>query len=204
MINRRRMKYYNKLKWILGIVMVFVLIATTNLIDRNNFFRVKDAVETLYQDRLIANDLLFDLSQSIQEKELAVKTSDTLFFANRNAQVNREIQSFVDQYAETQLTEDEARTFEQLKAELLVLDKEEKQLGRLVDGEVELLSSSISKIKTHLLRLSKIQLLEGRRQVSISNKAIETVELYTHIEIYLLAFLAIVVQILILYTPKKD
>ncbi len=198
------MKYYNKLKWILGIVMVFVLIATTNLIDRNNFFRVKDAVETLYQDRLIANDLLFDLSQSIQEKELAVKTSDTLFFANRNAQVNREIQSFVDQYAETQLTEDEARTFEQLKAELLVLDKEEKQLGRLVDGEVELLSSSISKIKTHLLRLSKIQLLEGRRQVSISNKAIETVELYTHIEIYLLAFLAIVVQILILYTPKKD
>ncbi|MDP4954373.1 MAG: MCP four helix bundle domain-containing protein, partial [Flavobacteriales bacterium] len=109
------MKFYNKLKWILGIMIVFVLIVTTNLIDRNNFIRVKGSVETLYEDRLKANDLLFDLSQAIQEKEVAILKSDTLFFSARNAALNREIQTYIDQYEQTQLTSDESRLFNQAK-----------------------------------------------------------------------------------------
>lgn len=198
------MKFYNKLKWILGIMIVFVLIVTTNLIDRNNFIRVKGSVETLYEDRLKANDLLFDLSQAIQEKEVAILKADTLFFSARNAALNREIQTYIDLYEQTQLTSDESRLFNKLREDLRVLEKEENAfIGSSYSNNSDLLISSTN-IKANLKALSKIQLLEGRRQVSISNKAIDTVELYTHIEIYLLAFLAIVVQILILYSPKKS
>mgnify|MGYP000386207867 CR=1 FL=1 len=31
------MNFYSKLKWTLGIVMVFAVVISTNLIDRNNF-----------------------------------------------------------------------------------------------------------------------------------------------------------------------
>lgn len=198
------MKFYNKLKWILGIMIVFVLIVTTNLIDRNNFIRVKGSVETLYEDRLKANDLLFDLSQAIHEKEVAVLKSDTLFFSARNAALNREIQTYIDQYEQTQLTSDESRLFNKLREDLRVLEKEENAfIGSSYSNNSDLLISSTN-IKASLKALSKIQLLEGRRQVSISNKAIDTVELYTHIEIYLLVFFAIAIQILILYSPKKS
>lgn len=167
------MKFYNKLKWILGIMIVFVLIVTTNLIDRNNFIRVKGSVETLYEDRLKANDLLFDLSQAIQEKEVAILKSDTLFFSARNAALNREIQTYIDQYEQTQLTSDESRLFNKLREDLRVLEKEENAfIGSSYSNNSDLLISSTN-IKANLKALSKIQLLEGRRQVSISNKAIE-------------------------------
>ena len=62
----------------------------------------------------------------------------------------------------------------------------------------------IAKIKKNLEDLSKIQLLEGSKQMSISKKAIDSVELFTQIEIYLLIFLAIVIQIIVMYNPKKE
>lgn len=40
--------------------------------------------------------------------------------------------------------------------------------------------------------------------MSISKKAIDSVELFTQIEIYLLIFLAIVIQIIVMYNPKKE
>lgn len=76
------MTFFNKIKWVLSILMVFVLIVTTNLIDRNNFIRVKDSVVTIYEDRLIAKDLIFEMSKAVQEKEVAVAASDTTFLIN--------------------------------------------------------------------------------------------------------------------------
>jgi hypothetical protein len=63
----------------LGIPIVFVLIVMTNLIYENNFVRVRDTVVTIYEDK-VASDLLFDLSNAIQEKEMAVASTNTAFF----------------------------------------------------------------------------------------------------------------------------
>jgi len=78
------MDFYNKVKWILGILMIFILIIATNLIDRNNFLRIKDSLDTIYEDRLIVKDLIFKMSKSVQEKELAVARLDTVFFLDKN------------------------------------------------------------------------------------------------------------------------
>lgn len=78
------MDFYNKAKWILGILMIFILIIATNLIDRNNFLRIKDSLDTIYEDRLIVKDLIFKMSKSVQEKELAVARLDTVFFLDKN------------------------------------------------------------------------------------------------------------------------
>ena len=58
-------------------------------------------------------------------------------------------------------------------------------------------------VKGNLISLSAIQLEEGRKQVSISKKAIDVVELFTNMEIYILIFLAVLIQIIIIYSPKK-
>ncbi len=191
------MAIYNKIKWVLGILIVFVIIVCTNIIDRNNFVRVKDSVVTIYEDRLIAHDLIVELLIKVQDKELAYVTRDTSFFESRNKEINTQISSLIEQYEQTKLTQEELEYFEQLKFHLLELFNNEEVPYPTYT------SSTIQEIKTNLNNLSKIQLDEGSRQMTISKRAINTVELFTEIEIYLLAFLAIVIQVIVMYNPKK-
>jgi hypothetical protein len=197
------MAFYNKLKWVLGILMIFVLIVATNLIDRNNFVRVRDSVVTIYEDRIIANDIIFEIAKSIQEKEIAFVLTDTEFFNQRNGKMNNDIQNFIRRFEQTKLTDDESKIFNNLKGNLGSLIKSETIFIESDFQNKSTLEDIFSSIKDNLYDLSKIQLDEGRRQMSISKEAIDIVELFTTIEIYLLIFLAITVQIIIIYKPKE-
>ncbi|GAL80388.1 hypothetical protein JCM19274_678 [Algibacter lectus] len=194
--------FYNKLKWILGILMVFVLIIATNLIDKNNFVRVRDSVVTIYEDRLVANDLIFEMLKSVQEKELAVAISDSTFFDNKNSKVNHNIEALVSRFEETKLTSQEENVFTDLKQNVkLLVDAETKFLNSGYTDNAQIIKH-IESLKTNLSDLSKIQLTEGNRQMSISKRALDSVELFTQIEIFILVFLAIVIQIIVMYNPK--
>lgn len=198
------MTFFNKLKWILGILLVFVLIVTTNLIDRNNFVRVRDSVVTLYEDRLLAKGLIFDMSNLIQEKELALVSGNEEFFQRRNTAVNEELTGIVLQFEETKLTYEEQRVFWGLRSELRALREAEVGYEAADEAATQDLQGKITTVRQHLSDLSRIQLSEGRRQMKISKKAVDTVELFTQLEIYLLVFLAIVIQVIVMYNPKKS
>lgn len=86
------MTFLNKIKWILGILLVFVLIVTTNLIDRNNFVRVRDSVVTIYEDRLIAKELIYEMSKLVNTKEIALIAKDSSFFNKKNQTLNTQIE----------------------------------------------------------------------------------------------------------------
>ncbi|MGC1205025.1 MAG: MCP four helix bundle domain-containing protein [Flavobacteriaceae bacterium] len=197
------MTFYNKIKWVLGILMIFILILSTNLIDRKNFIRMKDSVVTIYEDRIIANDLIFEMSNSVHEKEIAVVLLDSVFFNQVNLKVNADFQSLISRFELTKLTAEEGKIFDELKNNIQSLIKAEDifiNSGFVNEAEVV---KYISKIKYNLSGLSKIQLNEGRKQMSISKRAIDTVELFTQIEVYFLVFLAIIIQIIVMYQPKE-
>lgn len=197
------MTFYNKLKWILGILMIFVLVIATNLIDKNNFVRVRDSVVTIYEDRLIANDLIYEMLKSVQQKEIAVSLSDSSFFQYQNSKVNDNLQSLIFRFEQTKLTSEEARVFEDLKSNVQLLTGSESQFLNSDFSDTSQIFNHIENIKTNLDYLSKIQLSEGRRQMSISKRALHTVELFTQIEIYFLVFLAVLIQIIVMYNPKE-
>ncbi|MCH3882109.1 MCP four helix bundle domain-containing protein [Tenacibaculum aquimarinum] len=197
------MTLYNKLKWILGILMIFVLIIATNLIDKNNFVRVRDSVVTIYEDRLIANDLIFEMLKSVQQKELAVSLSDSTFFQNQNSKVNDNLQSLVSRFEQTKLTSEEAKVFKDLKGNVQsLIDSERQFLNSDYSNNFQIVNH-IESLKTNLNDLSKIQLNEGSRQMSISKRALDNVELFTQIEIYFLVFSAVLIQIIVMYKPKE-
>lgn len=197
------MAFYNKLKWILGILMIFVLIIATNLIDKNNFVRVRDSVVTIYEDRLIANDLIFEMLKSIQQKELAVSLSDSIFFQNQSLKINNNLQSLVSKFEQTKLTIEEAKVFKNLKENVQSLINSESQFLNYDYRDNSQILKNIESLKANLNDLSKIQLNEGRRQMSISKRALDSVELFTQMEIYFLVFLAILIQIIVMYKPKE-
>ena len=197
------MTFYNKIKWVLGILMIFTLVLTTNLIDRNNFVRVKDSVVTIYEDRIIANDLIFEISKLVHEKEVATILSDSIFFNQTNLNVNNNIQNLISRFELTKLTIEESKIFRELKNNFQTLINSENKFINSNFSDKTIVLKYISNIKFNLGDLSKVQLNEGRKQMSISKHAIDKVELFTHIEVYFLVFLAIIIQIIVMYQPKE-
>lgn len=194
---------FTKLKWILGILMVFVLILGTNLIDRDSFSKMRNSVVTMYEDRIIASDIIFELSQIVHTKERALIQLDTAFYGHPNAQLNAQLSTLADRYDHTSLTGDEQSAWRKVKASIRQLSEREAafvESGFINAAPVE---RQVSNIQTQLQALAKIQVVEGERQRNLSQEAIDTVELFTHIEIYMLVFLAVCVQIIILYKGGK-
>jgi hypothetical protein len=195
----------NKIKWVLGILMVFILIVSTNLIDKKNFTRIKDSVETIYEDRLIADDLLFEMSRSIQLRQLAVANSDISFFSKKSETENKKINEYISRYEKTKLTKEEEIKIDELKENFSALLKAEKNITASELNKNKELTTILSTIDDNLYELSKIQLKEGKQEMSVSKLVINEVELFTQIEIYLLIFLGILVQFVVIYNPKpKD
>lgn len=201
-VNLSEMNLYNKIKWVLGILMVFVLILATNLIDRNNFIRVKDSVVTIYEDRLIASDLVFEMFKLFKKKEIALKLSDTVFFNQENDIINGNIDNLILRFERTMLTPEERIIFKNLKTNFETLKSIDSNFLASNFKNKSTQEDIIININKNLHDLSKIQLTEGRRQMSIGRKAISSVEFLTQMEICLLIILAIVIQIIVIYKPK--
>jgi hypothetical protein len=198
------MNFLDKVKWILGISVVFFSIIATNLIDRMSFERVKDSVVAIYEDRLVAKDLVFELSLYVQEKEVAKASNDFVFFNKRNKVVNDSIEQLTIKFLRTEMTEREARVFNDLQLNLVKLKGLENSINLEQEVEKGDFKIQLVRIKENLHDLSKIQLVEGKRQVFLSERAMDTVDLFTKLEILVLIILAVLVQIIVIYRPKQS
>lgn len=195
------MKFFAKIRWIASILLVFFIVLITNLIDRDNYNRLSYSVTTMYEDRIVASDLLFDISTIVKEKQIAFLTSDTAFYNDLNDNYNQQLTELIDQYELTKLTKEEELVFKQLQDELGVLLQKEKSFLHSSENTIP---ESLEKIDEYLHELSKIQIREGKRQVFISNKAKDTINLFTQGEIIFLIIMAVLVQLIILYNPKSN
>ncbi|QNR25163.1 MCP four helix bundle domain-containing protein [Croceimicrobium hydrocarbonivorans] len=194
------MKILTKIRWIASILLVFIVVLLTNLIDRENFNRLSYSVTTMYEDRIVASDVLFELSRIIQEKEIAIYTSDSLYPMEHKAKLDDQIDVLLDKYRQTKLTPKENFIFQQVEEELKTLQKLESKASK---STKEKTLKSIETVDHHLVELSKIQLQEGKRQVFASEKVKNSINLFTQGEIIFLVLMAILVQVIILYKPSR-
>lgn len=196
------MTTFDKIKWVSGIALIFFIVLATNLIDRNNFTIVKDSVETIYADRLVAKDIILDLYRLTWEKELTYSKKEEARFTSQNNAIDTRIRELLDLFATTKLTEREAIVFEHLQNGFAGLNSHEGALpaGQLPD---QIFNNQLALIRESLDDLSDIQMEEGRRQLLESQRALESVDLFTQLEIYALIIMAIAIQIMVMYKPKQ-
>lgn len=198
------MTILNKIKWVASILLVFFIVLVTNLIDKANFNRLRYSVTTIYEDRIIASDLLFELSMLMREKEVAYTAADTAFIRSNSETARHSIESLVDRYGQTKLTGKEQTLFSKLKEELFQLKRLEEVYMNSGFKDSQPLIKSIHEIALYLRDLSKVQLYESRQQMKISNKAMESIDLFTQVEIISLVVMAILIQVIILYKSKQN
>jgi hypothetical protein len=198
------MNILNKIKWILGISVVFILILATNLIDRNNFKKMKFAVESLYEDRLVAKGLLFDISNYLHEKESAFLRRDTVFFNEKNAAVNESIDDLINKFSNTRLTDAEKKTLDMLFSNFDRLKSMGNDMESILANEDEKWIQQLDRVKENINTLAKIQIAEGEKKLFKGRKAMDVMDLFSTIEIYFLIFLALAVQFIVFYSlPEK-
>ncbi|GEM_PF-6908805 len=198
------MKTINKVKWILGISLIFALIATTNLLDRHNFQQLNHSVTSIYEDQLMTKDLLLDMHTAMMEKKIAIATRDDAYFEGGHAALEKEVAALVERFSSKESSYEEKRALEKLRSNLNTLQVEKVAMKADASLGSENAIAVIDKISDNLNDLSDIQLEDGRRQVANSDRATNAINLFTHMEIIILIILAIMVQVIIVYKPKSE
>jgi hypothetical protein len=199
-IEKKNMTLFSKIKWIAAILLVFLIVLITNLIDRDHYKKLSYAVTTMYEDRLVAKDLLFDMSSIIQKKKMAAVTLDTAFYKVSNDVLDTELDHLMVEYNITKLTNKEKVAFKLLQKDVASLREKERNLSSSNKAQI---IQHIEDLEKHLYTLSKIQVQEGRRQLSISQSSKDSLNLFTQVEVIFLIVTAVLIQVIIFYKPKS-
>jgi hypothetical protein len=192
------MSMWNKIKMVVGILMVFLLILATNLIDKDNFAKVEDAVENMYQDELLTKERVLELSILMHEKEIALIKDDTAYFEMENEAVNDRINILIEGCNESAESKKEKEALEDLEHNCILLFNIERDTSNL-----ELIYQQLELVHYDIKHLSEVQVEEGRIEKIKSRDAVASARLFARIEIYLLIALALIIQFIVLYRPRK-
>ncbi|MEZ4722383.1 MAG: MCP four helix bundle domain-containing protein [Flavobacteriales bacterium] len=193
----------NLIKWTAALFFVLILIIATNLIDKRNFHQVAYSLETIYEDRLVAKDLIFEISLLMHEKSMALANSDSTFYNQRILKVNEKIDQLIKLYSETKLTQEERMAFERFQSDIAKLNRFEVGVTAVGDSREKYLKGQsapvqMEKILEDLHVLSKIQIEEGKRQMLIGKAAVNSIDFFTQLEIYILIVIGILIQIILI------
>jgi len=189
---------------LIGIALFVVLTGRTNV---HNFERVQQSIEEMFEDRLVVKGLIFDLASLLHRKEVAILSEDTTFYAHLNASVNDQIDDRLEEFWATRLTPMEERTLKRFASNVDALQASEEQLDLaetmdLSPDEEQRLAGQLASLEEDLQALSKIQLSEGRRKLSVGAKAVDDMNWIARIENYMLIALVVLLLALI-FIPLK-
>lgn len=192
----------NKIICISVLIGSFLLILATGRVNIRNFEKVQHSIEEIYQDRLVVKGLIFKLSSLLHQKEIAIVTNDKNFFGPTNESINQKISKHLKDFRATKLTTEEELTLNEFSRGIETLEASEKEIdlkneANLSENKSNRLTEQIAALQMNLKTLSNIQLSEGERKLSNSEKAVESMYRFESIENYAMLFLGLLVLVFI-------
>lgn len=195
------MTFFNKLKWIIGVLVIFVLILGTNLTDRSNFIRVKSSLISIYEDRLVASEILYNLSDELHHIKSTLLIPDSSIESNGIKDRINKLDSLIIKFDETRLVRSENELFTSFQLKMNEIDQEIDQKDFT---EKDIIIEQIDKSLIDVKKLNDIQISEGNKQLKKGERAVESIEFFTSLEIYMMIALSILILAIIIYQPKKE
>ena len=206
---RWKLSFAQRIRAGAALAVVFLLIIATNLIDKNHFRIVKENLTTVYEDRLLAKNYLYQISRHVQQKKEILQSADNDESGELHQSINDSIGDFMDKFGSTKLTEKESLRFESLQKNIQALKKFENTsvTNESITPEAPIPTNSeqyFEAVFQDLDALFKIQLEEGSRVISSSNQTIQSSDLITKLEIGALIIIGFLIQLLIFLKPLKS
>lgn len=182
-----------KVRTVLGLVMVILLVFITNRLDKRHFEKVQDKISSIYYDRVVAQDYLFDLSRIFYDRRMRMANQEILNFND-----DAEIESLISQYEETTLTKKEEELFGRLKENISDL----KALGNTT-GEGKANQETMDRIERLLGELSDIQTKESRSLKIQAQESLDSSNLMSNLEMGLIIIIGVILQFVLFWGGKK-
>lgn len=190
---------------LLGVVCILVLI--TNFLGRQDMDHLGNSFSSVYKDRLMVEGYIYELSGHLYQKKILVdhyteqsSAQVEASFHSHNDAINR----LLSDYAQTQLTKEEAECFGQFSTEVATLQTLEQNYLQIPRGYPEQvavyaeMNTRFAAASEQLQRLSKIQMTEGKMLSDQSKRIIDLSTLFRSVEMVALIGIAVLLQVLVL------
>ncbi|MFO7826912.1 MAG: MCP four helix bundle domain-containing protein [Cyclobacterium sp.] len=196
-----------KIKIAIALSLVLFLIFAKSLVDKSNVDELEASFVTVYEDRLVVQDYIFNITELLFRMRLLVANTESLDqYLSIKSQVmdyHDQILNIISDFEKTHLTPKESDYLQEFKS--LVRDKLEiesyfsglEKSDRNYQSSMEKFNTDFEKVFYDLRELSKIQLREGEKLTNLSYRIKARSDIWLQFEYAVLFVLLIIISMLI-------
>jgi hypothetical protein len=203
-----------KISGFLIIGVLVVLLYGKNLLERQSFRSVSSTLSDVYEDRLLVESYIFQISEKLFTIQKLVDHCTLNFdYSQAVLEISKEEQAIlklVSAFEATQLTEQEATLLADFKR-IIEKDLSIKSYQLLYndstgvnEAQVKVYDQKIARAQQDLEKLSAIQLEEGEKLVSKAKTLINRSQIWAQFELALLLIFILVIYIYIFKKPVQE
>ncbi|MGV3538515.1 MAG: MCP four helix bundle domain-containing protein [Rufibacter sp.] len=204
-------KQKTKAAFLLALVMVLVI--AKNMMDSRNVSQLGSSFATVYEDRLLVESYIFQLSGHLYQKKMMLDNCSQGQDQGLRDKINIHnvaITTLLQDYEKTKLTPAEAQFFQDFKQNMQEIKRLELSFlsGAPAGMAKQQMDAQYSLAAGNLNQLSSIQVSEGKLLSDQSKQIIAGSTLLTQFEVALLICIGIMIQAIVFASksilPKKS
>jgi len=193
---------FRRLRYAFALIIVFGLVITTNRIDNAHFKTAQESIESVYFDRVVAQNLIYQTSKVLFENKLAL-LADTSTSRKMILEHDLKMEELFEEYAKTRLTDPEALAFEKLQRNFHQLTTLQNKRAENQEVDKDQAIQLCNRIEQNLNQLAEIQIKESRNLKLIARQSLKNNEMMSKIEIGLLILIGLALQVVLFYKIKS-
>ena len=155
----------------LVLLLVFLLVLDSNRLDQRHFSTIQNTVNSVYKDRVVVQNFIYQLTSIFHRKELRILSNENDATV---ATENQKIQRLLTDFEATQLTPKEFNLLNKLSDQFSRLQELENRITETSGNELSTYTVTAGKklgeVKSSLDGLANIQLKESEQMTQLSNK----------------------------------
>lgn len=199
----------NKLQIAFMLIVVLMLVFGKSVIEKNNVSELGGSFSSVYEDRLLAESYIYEISDLLYQKKMLLDQCQLNFSAvdlnQRVSMHNQRIDSLIFYYQNTELTNQESELFSSLRGNVTAIRKIEAELIQPVAGiaatSYAKLDAQFQLISENLHQLSMIQIKEAKRLNDDSKRILAGITVLTQFEQGMLIVISLIIIALIISGP---
>jgi len=200
-----------KTKIAIALILVLFLIFAKSLVDKSNVDELEASFVTVYEDRLVVQDYIFNITELLFRMRLVVANTESfeqyLAVKNQVIDYHEQILAIISSFERTYLTPKEEQYLNDFKE--LVSNKLEIQSyfssletsEKNYENSVLRFNSDFERVFNDLKELSKIQLLEGKKLANLSYRIKARSDIWLQFE-YAVLFILLIIISMIIYSSR--
>jgi len=181
-----------KVRTVLGLVMIILLVFITNRLDKQHFEEVQSTITEIYEDRVVAQYDLFQLTNLIYNLEIRVQNGEFVTLDK-----DGEIRRVLDEFEQTTLTKRESTVLGRLK------DNLDKLSGSEVIPQGQTTTTTFERIHSNLEELADIQVRESKSLKIRAQDSLDSNNLMSYMEMIVIIIFGIVLQFVLFSGGKR-